>query len=824
MRFPPFVPGIALLAALLPVACNGGGAPTAPPGIYRLEARFTHTAPGGYIAGEVVQFDASSSSAPFYKIVEFAWDWGDGSEKRTFPTAAASHIFDRPGTYEVRLTIRDQAGKEASTKQEIRIDPVGSPPTACFTYEAPDGWQPGSELVFDASCSTDPDGDELAYEWDWGDGQASGPSHDPVASHVFASEGQFDVVLTVEDSAGWRVSSDPARLSLGYPRSAPVVASLPEAGDATDIAISGSYVYVADYLSGLRVIDIGNPVDPLLVGSLATGGATRLVDTSGDTAILGDGFQMLRIIDVSDPASPALLGSKKIPRNIEDIALGDGVVYVSDSDGLTVLDISNPADPRICRTIEHKPGPRTVRTEGDLLYHVAGDEVAIFDVSNPTDPVLTGTYSCSPTRIWSMEVSGSILYLILGTNRLVTVDAGDPADPKELGSCAAYGDGDMSVSGGVLVLINGTVGLEFVDVSDPAFPEPIGSAFTLGSPYAVKASGNYAFVADNMNGLTVVDISDPSGPHPISAIESTDLGNILGPADIKIAGDWAYLATSPTGLSVINIADPSDPQIVGQIATGMELEGIAVLGDYVYGVDFDRGLVAVDLSDKTDPRTVSEVGIYGARAVAVSGEHAFLTGTSGFGLQVVDISDPANMQIVGGIPHGFRGKSIVIEGQHAYVGCNAVGTMGLWAVLAVDISDPVNPALMGWVEVFEGVDGPITDVAVSGDRLCVMIMPWSGHSILKVLDISDPSSPCVTGEIRTKDSCSDLDLSGRFAYVADRTAGLTMVDLTDPYQPAIVGHSCAPPHAVRVAVQCNLACVLSMTSSEWSAFSTIELW
>jgi len=823
MRFPPFLPGIALLAVLLPVACNGGGAPTAPPGIYRLEARFTHTAPDGYIAGEVVQFDASSSTAPFFRIVEFAWDWGDGSEKKISPTAAASHAFVRPDTYEVRLTIRDQAGTEASTKQTIQIDPAGSPPAACFTYEAPDGWQPGSELIFDASCSTDPDGDELAYEWDWGDGQISGPSHNPVASHVFASEGWFEVVLTVEDSAGWRVSSDPAGLSIGHPRSAPVVASLPEAGDATDIAISGLYAYVADYHHGLRVIDIGNPIDPLLVGSRFIGSKTRQVDASGDIAILASGSLTVNVVDVSDPASPALLGSKKIPRNIVDIALRNGAVYVSDSDGLTVLDISNPAEPRICRTIEHKPGPRTVRTEGDFLYHVAGDEVAIFDVSNPTDPVLAGVYSSSPDQIWSLEVSGSILYLVFGSNRLVTVDVSDPANPKELGGCPVYSDGDISISDGMLVLIN-TVGLEFVDVSDPASPEPIGSAFTLGAPYAVKASGNYAFVPDNMDGLTVVDISNPSGPHPVSAIESTDLGDILSPADVEVAGDYAYLATSPTGLSVIDIRDPDNPQIVSQTAAGMELDEIAVSGDFAYGINYQGGLVAIDLSDRTNPRTVGGLGMYGARAIAVSGGHAFLTGTSGFGLQVVDITDPDNMQVVGAIPHGFRGKSIAIKGQHAFIGCNAVGTTGLWAILAVDISDPANPALVGSAEVFEGLDGPITDVAVSGDRLCVLIMPWSGHSILKVLDITEPSSPFVTGEMRTKDSCSDLDLCGRYAYIADRTAGLTIVDLTDPYQPAIVGHSCAPPHATRVAVQSNLACVLSMNPDAWLAFSIIELW
>ena len=72
------------------------------------------------------------------------------------------------------------------------------PPTVTFTH-SPTSPKEGQVVSFDASGSTDPDGNITAYDWHFGDG-VTGVGK--IITHQYASADSYSVVLTVTDSEG----------------------------------------------------------------------------------------------------------------------------------------------------------------------------------------------------------------------------------------------------------------------------------------------------------------------------------------------------------------------------------------------------------------------------------------------------------------------------------------------------------------------------------------------------------------------------------------------------------------------------------------------
>lgn len=75
---------------------------------------------------------------------------------------------------------------------------VPSPPYATFVASAYTAYV-NEEIVFNASGSSDPDGEIVSYQWDFGDGTTGNGS---VVTHSYSAIGTFSVTLTVIDNDG----------------------------------------------------------------------------------------------------------------------------------------------------------------------------------------------------------------------------------------------------------------------------------------------------------------------------------------------------------------------------------------------------------------------------------------------------------------------------------------------------------------------------------------------------------------------------------------------------------------------------------------------
>jgi chitodextrinase len=139
-------------------------------------------------------FDGSGSTDADGTIVDYQWDFGDGT---TADGETPSHVFGAEGTYEVTLTVTDDDGDTDTTTRDVEVTvtpPDNIAPTAVISASCD-----GLTCSFDGTGSTDADGTIVDYQWDFGDGTtATGAT----PTRVYDTVGTFEVTLTVTDDNG----------------------------------------------------------------------------------------------------------------------------------------------------------------------------------------------------------------------------------------------------------------------------------------------------------------------------------------------------------------------------------------------------------------------------------------------------------------------------------------------------------------------------------------------------------------------------------------------------------------------------------------------
>jgi PKD repeat protein len=154
-----------------------------------------------------ILLDGSASYDLDGKVVSYRWDFSDN--KGAVETAQTSRTFSAPGIYSATLTIKDNSGAANATTRDtvsIRINnaPIAKAGKDIFTCQ--------NALTFDASTSSDPDGDPLSYYWNFGDGSA--PDSGVKVIHQFAKGGTYPIILTVDDGLSLANSRHPTSITV----------------------------------------------------------------------------------------------------------------------------------------------------------------------------------------------------------------------------------------------------------------------------------------------------------------------------------------------------------------------------------------------------------------------------------------------------------------------------------------------------------------------------------------------------------------------------------------------------------------------------------
>lgn len=134
-----------------------------------------------------VRFNDTSTANP----TTWAWDFGDGT---TSIEQNPEHLYTKPGTYTVRLTVKNIAGTASETKTGYITVREAVLPTADFTVNATSGEAPFAVEFTDISS-----GKPTEWEWEFGDGAIS-TMQSPV--YTYEVPGTYTAKLTVKNSKG----------------------------------------------------------------------------------------------------------------------------------------------------------------------------------------------------------------------------------------------------------------------------------------------------------------------------------------------------------------------------------------------------------------------------------------------------------------------------------------------------------------------------------------------------------------------------------------------------------------------------------------------
>lgn len=433
--------------------------------------------------------------------------------------------------------------------------------------------------------------------------------------------------------------------------------------------------------------------------------------------------------------------------------------YLNYVDRLEVIDISNPAAPQWIRNAP-KAGFASswgLAVSGEYLFvaiSFGNPGLQIIDISNPANPRTVGIYldPIEPPLTGDphgIVVSGNYAYVggdpFIGRPLLV-IDISQPANPQRVGryDTPSYVMG-VAASGNYAYVAETTNGLGVIDISNPVAPRRVGSYDTSGNAQNVAVAGNYAYVADYGAGLQVIDISNPAAPQRVGGYEIS--GSTA--QDVVVSGNHAYLIEEEVGLQVIDIANPAMPLRVGTYPTIGTAWSVAVAGNTAYLGDWGAGLQILDISNPTMPQWVGSYTTTGrVQALAVSGNHAYLADYQQdwtTRLQIIDISDRTNPQLIGSYHSAGSATGVTISGNYAYLADQ------LFGLQVLEVSNPANPRRVGANKPFKAYAA-----IISGDKVLVAAIQ---QGLLILNPFAPLSGPPISLSAERRPAMNTLDLS-----------------------------------------------------------------
>lgn len=593
----------------------------------------------------------------------------------------------------------------------------------------------------------------------------------------------------------------PGWLSVQYMQLATV------AGTFYDVAVNGSTLFLPDYLSGLKIVDITNASTPRILSTLANpnGGNANGIAISGNVAFIAAEKAGLQIVDISNLSSPRSLSlvANSLNGTAQDVAVSGATAFVADGlGGLQIVDVSNLTAPRVLSTV------------ASSLY---GDAQGV-------------------------AVSGSIVFVADQLGGLQIVDATNLSAPRILSVVGIYAV-DVAVSDNIVFVADILTGLQIVDASNLTAPRVLSTVANSpnGDSEGVALSGSIVFVGDGLAGSQIIDVSHLMSPRILATVANNFGG--LRASGAAISGSLVFLADWYSGLQIIDISQCSLVGVPPVTPTGQELVLVVSAGDTSIKFSTDTFVLTIDQLPRLPIRTVADQSIFpgqfkivplrsdalfvnprssflqlavtllngGAKPVwfdlimtpvivniftnslayglSVSGNTVFVAGGNA-GLQILDIQNLNAPRVLSTVPNGPNGYAVgvIVSGSTVFMADDAGGLQ------IIDVTNLGTPRVISTMPNNSG--GYAQGVAVSGST--VFVADYTAG--LQIIDVTNLTMPRVLSIVPNSPGgvSYDVAVSDNTVFVANGNAGLQIVDVTNLSVPRVLSTVSNSPSVARL--------------------------
>ena len=616
----------------------------------------------------------------------------------------------------------------------------------------------------------------------------------------------------------------------------------------------------------VEIADITDPNFPRVVGRIENSTDFPL-DTpiSADVTSIG-GYQyaivmtfyeQFHIINVTDPENPSAKGvlfdvSGNLtqidkPRHVLAFQIGNyhyalalSVDLFETQHYFSMINITDPDNPSLVGVVSDTSGPFAgfdAYIVGSSLAQIGGHHYAVtpdpsalvmLNITDPANPTRAGFARSGQDGfgqfIWGhsdvVEVDGHH-YALLGSTGsdlkgLTIINITDPASLSYVANVTTRPDGkalnggrdvtSAQVDGRHYALLLTLLDITIIDITDPANPSTVAileanaptsfNAFPqLGRDTVTTGGRHYVPVTELNNAwFSMLDITDPANPVFGRAGGPPGFDELDNPNDIDVIeiGGIHYAlvaAIKDDGVQIINMSDPSYPVPVAGLTDGED--GFDVLG-------FSSSIAAAKIGE---------------------GYYALVAATEDNGIQIIDITDPANPSPKSAVTNATAGFGAMEDPAHIEV--TKIGSAHYALVSdyssvfhVINVTDPGSPAYVaGLTDDEDGLnlDTPEDFALANIDGTTYAMVIVLNDSILQMIDLSDPANPVAAGFAGSDadgfgipfEDVASAEIGGRhYALTASAySEDIQIIDVTNPdilYPTATFTESLDAPQAVEV--------------------------